>query len=333
MRISVWIGGMALAVVATIGLFSFQFAAPAEPAKADGKPIADDRDELANKLMERVTLKDPLDNVPLKEAVKTLSEGYGITLLVDANSFPNNLAAVAALDAADDSPVLNQKISVPAMKNVRLGTLIKEVADQVHGFYLIYPDQIRIVGLTKAYTLTKPLKADYSIERPINHQPGYAVDPEPDEGSLVPQDVLIMSAIDPLTAVSFNEKPLEDALKEISVRTNRTIVVANQAGESKKTPITARFTNVPVDRAVETIAEMAGLKMFRKGNVLLVTTPARAKELDPAPPPRPQIIGNGGLGGGIGPISGGVPTAQANEDLKKKIAELEKAIDELKQKN
>ncbi len=364
MRTSRWISGLAVAVPAIVGLFFLQFAAPAQPAKADVKPISDDRDELANKLMERVTLKDAIENLPLKEVLQQLSDTYKITLLVDRNSFVENGAGAVALGADNEPTVLTQRINVPPMKNVRLATVIKDVANQVQGFYLITPDHISIVGFTKAYTETKPLKGDCLIER---H--------DADEEGLLPSPTsLARRAMDPLVTVSFNEKPLEDALKEIGVHTNRTIVVANQTADAKKTPITARFANVYVDRAVETIAELAGLKMVRKGNVLLVTTAARAKEFDPAPAPQPQMggIGFGGMGGGgfggvgtggfggmggggfggmggIGGIGGGIgpnaglsaptglppapsPANQSTEELKKKIAALEKENAELKQK-
>jgi hypothetical protein len=346
MRSSRWIGGMAVAALAIAALFFIQFSAPAQPAKTDAKPIADDRDELANKLMERVTLKDPIENMPLKDALKQMSEKYNITLLVDRNSFGDNGAAAVAM-GADNEAVLNQPINVPAMKNVRLATVIKEVADQIRGIHLIYPDHIRIVSEGRAYTVTKPLMVDYLVERPANYASCQgAVEPDNDS-SIVPQDYLVKSGMDPLATVSFNEKPLEDALKEIGIRTNRTIVVANQVAENRKTPITGRFTNVPVDRAVETIAEMAGLKMFRKGNVLLVTTAARADVLAPAPARRisnagqiPPISGAfsfnagqvQGIGGGGFPVNPLPATDQSSEELKMKVAELEKTISELKQK-
>ena len=130
-----------------------------------------------------------------------------------------------------------------------------------------------------------------------------------------------------LLTASFTEKPLQEALKEIELRTNSTIVLANQAGENGRAFVTARFTNVPVESAVATLAELAGLKMARKGNVLLVTTQERADEFAPGPapeaPPAP-------MPGGIAPMPAAAD--QSIEALKMKVAELEKAIAELKQK-
>jgi hypothetical protein len=313
MRISTCTGGLVLASLATIGWFSTQAAIPAPPApaKAVEKASADDRDELANKLFERTTLKDPLKNITFKEALDLLSEKYEITLLVDQKSFGPGAPAAAALNADDDG-VLGQPINVPAMKNVRLGTILKFIADQVDGVYLIYPDHIKFVGAARAYTLTRPALRVYMAEE----NPGAP----PADNELESQQDFIRSI--PLVTVSFNEKSLPDALKEIELRTNRSIVLANQAADKIKTTITARFTNVPVDTAVATVAEMAGLKMARKGSVLLVTTAERAKEFDPAPPSALNF-GRGLLG--MGDLSNG-------DDLKKKVAELEKAVEELKAK-
>ena len=126
----------------------------------------------------------------------------------------------------------------------------------------------------------------------------------------------------PLVNVNFTEKPLQEALREVETRTNRNVVLAPQAGDRAKTPISTRFTNVPVDTAVATLAEMAGLKMARRGNVLLVTTAERAKEFDPPPPAIPP-----GFGFPCNPLLQFDPQA---EDLKKKVAELEKTVAELK---
>jgi hypothetical protein len=310
MRASTRLGGLVFASVASLAVLGWLWAqvgltAPA-PAKAPDKGFLDDREELANKLLERVTLKDPLENVALKQAVDFLGDKFGLTVIVDRSLGGGDPAAVA-LNGNED--VLNQPISLRVMKNVRLGTVLQAIVDQVNGVYLIYPDHIKIVSAARAFTLTKPVLRTYS-----------GVDPDPQDAQMEPADALVRAI--PLVTTSFRERPLTEALRDIEVRTNATIVLSNQAANEAKTQITARFTNVPVESAVATIAEMAGLKLAHKGNVLLVTTADRAAEFDP-PPAKPVMPAFGGAALGLNP---GV------DELTKKVAELEKAVGELKAK-
>jgi hypothetical protein len=259
-------------------------------------------------LLQRVTLDKPLDAVPLKDVIEFLNEKYELTILVDGKSFSPGVAVAAeavALKAADE--ILNFQISVPVMKNVRLATILKHMTDQMDGVYLLYPDHIEIVSAARALTLTKPPVHDY-----------------PDENERGASFEEIARSI-PLVHANFKDVSLQDALREVEVRTNRSIVIATQAGDKAKTSITARFTNVPVDTAVATLAESVGLTMARKGNVLLVTTAERAREFVPAP------LANT-LPGGFGPGISGVTTDPQVEELKKKVAELEKVIEGLKKK-
>jgi hypothetical protein len=76
--------------------------------------------------------------------------------------------------------------------------------------------------------------------------------------------------------------PLADVLRAVSNRTNRTAVVAADAAEKAKAPVSASLANVPFETAVSTLAEAAGLKAIRNGNTVLVVTQARAKELTEA---------------------------------------------------
>src|SRR5262249_50216679 len=93
MHISTWTGGLVLASVAVVGWFTSQAAipAPAAPPKDIEKAPADDRDELANKLLERTTLKDPFNNNTLKEVLNFLSDKHDITILVDEKSLMGNI--------------------------------------------------------------------------------------------------------------------------------------------------------------------------------------------------------------------------------------------------
>lgn len=300
MRASFCAAGLVIALV-VVGWFAFSEATPA-PADARKDAKGDDREQLADKLLERVTLKDPLNNVLLKEALGLLMDRHDITILVDNGGFGEAGAAVAV--NAEENPILNATINVPAMKNVRLATILKHITDQINGVYLIYPDHIKIVSAAKAFTMTKPtLTTGISeMEQPMESP-----------------DALVRSI--PLVTVSFGEKNLIEALRDIEVRTNATIILANQAAEKAKTPIQARLTNVPVDTAVATLAEMAGLKLARRGNVLLVTTAERAKDFDPPPPPQPM-----GTIGGLGVV----PQGDAAAELKAQVAELEKELAERK---
>jgi hypothetical protein len=82
MRARFWLGGMALIAVALISWQAGSGAAPAPAEKAEGKSPSDDRDEFSNKLMERVTIEKPFEQVPLKEVLEYLSKTHDINLIV-----------------------------------------------------------------------------------------------------------------------------------------------------------------------------------------------------------------------------------------------------------
>lgn len=310
MRTRLPFGALSLAAVAFVGWVMSQAAAPLPlVAKDEKKASADDRDNLASKLIQRVTFDKSIENTPLKDAIELLSDKYDLTILVDGKSFSPGPAAVA-VNAADE--ILMAPVNIPAMKNVRLATILKHLADQIDGVYLLYPDHIKLVSTARAMTLTSPPVRDYLPEGE-------------DAGSPEGQHEVIRSI--PLVHANYKEVALQDALRDVEVRTNRSIVLASQAGDKAKTVISARFTNVPVDTAVATLAESAGLTMARKGNVLLVTTAERAKEFAPPMNPYPFGIGCNPLGNPFG-----FQVDPQVEELKKKVADLEKTIAELKKK-
>jgi len=315
MRARIWFFGPAFAAAVVIAFFTLSGAVPAPPAKPEPPAPQDDRDAMAAKLMARVTIDKALADVPLKDVLEMLSEKHDLTILIDKKSFGDGAPLAAAVNAQDNA-VLDKPISIPAVKKVRLATIFKMVGDQIGGGYLLYPDHIKFVGAGKLETLTNPLPKNFGVPE----------DPEAPES----RENIVLSI--PLVNVNFEDRPLRDALRDVEIRTNRSIALAPQANDRGNIPIKTRFTNVPVDSAVATLAEMAGLKMARKGNVLLVTTVERAKEFEP-PPPAP-LFGlnnlNNLLPNNLLPNnSPQTPDAQV-EELKKKVAELEKTIAELK---
>lgn len=305
---------LALAFISIVGWLSTPMmpAAPSAPQKAESKAPIDDRDDLMNKLMDRITIDKPMRGTTLRDVLAYLDDRLDLTILVDYKSFDNQGGGAVALNA-DEESIINQLVTLPAMKNVRVATILKNVADQIDAVYLLEPDHIKFVSLSRAETLTRPAK----------HA-------NVDENDMATENQADLVRSVALLNVNLQDKPLQDALREVESRTNRTIVLAPQSGDRGKTPITTRFTNVPVETAVAALAEMAGLKMARKGNVLLVTTEERAKAFDvpvPSAPAQNILAPCNPLGGGFFNLA----ATDANvEELKKKIASLEKALEEIK---
>jgi hypothetical protein len=79
----------------------------------------------------------------------------------------------------------------------------------------------------------------------------------------------------PLVHADFEGRPLADALQDLSHQSGVSVVVDARAADKAKTPVSASFLNLPLDTAVRTLAEMAGLKSALNDNTIYVSTEAR----------------------------------------------------------
>lgn len=111
--------------------------------------------------------------------------------------------------------------------------------------------------------------------------------------------------------VEFENVPLSKAVKELAGRYGVSVVIDPRAVKSKaaESPVSLQVDDVPFEAAIRLLCEMADLKPARMGNVIFVTTEARADRLKDGdslvPMPRIQIPGIpdgilGGIGGGVG---------------------------------
>ncbi len=111
--------------------------------------------------------------------------------------------------------------------------------------------------------------------------------------------------------VDFDAVPLNKALKELSTKYGVNVIIDPRSIKSKaaENPVTLQAEDVPFEAAVRLMCEMADLKPARMGNVIFVTTEARADKLKdgdslvPSPSPTmpmgiPGVFG--GLGAGLG---------------------------------
>ncbi len=103
---------------------------------------------------------------------------------------------------------------------------------------------------------------------------------------------------------TFDKTPLDEALKDLSERSDVTIVLDAKAAEKVKPVVTAHLANTPLDTAVQLLAEMSDLRSVALGKTLFVTTAAKAKRLykqaHPAMPELPNGAGALGFGGALG---------------------------------
>jgi hypothetical protein len=92
--------------------------------------------------------------------------------------------------------------------------------------------------------------------------------------------------------VDLDRVELAAALKGLARETATNLIVDARVAKEAQAPVTLQAEDVPLETAVRLLAEMAGLKPVRVGNVLFVTAKANAvslradPDLAPAPTPR-----------------------------------------------
>jgi type II secretory pathway component GspD/PulD (secretin) len=140
------------------------------------------------------------------------------------------------------------------------------------------------------------------------------------------EEVAVYRLLKQRISVDYEAVPLNKALKELSSRYGVNVVIDPRTAKTRSAdnPVTLQVDDVPFEAAVRLMCEMADLKPARMGNVIFVTTEARADKLRdgdslvPTPGlPTPGVPGLvPGLGGGLGgivpgvapnPAAGGVP--------------------------
>jgi hypothetical protein len=188
-------------------------------------------------LAKPVTLEIGLgDNTPLKEAVEFISDRYDITLLV----------ATQAFEAEGTTDVEAQPVKLPKLIGVKLSTVLRLLAAQIHGTYLIRPDFVEILPIKRARPESWQEKRD----------------------------------LPPTVSAEFTQCSLAEALRELSDLSGITIVLDSRASDKAKAGVTATLRNVPIDTAVLILSDMAFLRPVPLDNVLYVTTKENAEELN-----------------------------------------------------
>jgi uncharacterized protein YaiI (UPF0178 family) len=77
--------------------------------------------------------------------------------------------------------------------------------------------------------------------------------------------------------------PLKDVLQRLARDTGANVMLDQRLTKEGQTAVRAQLDDVPLETAVEVVADQAGLKAVRLSNVLYVTTEARAEKLHRPP--------------------------------------------------
>ena len=95
------------------------------------------------------------------------------------------------------------------------------------------------------------------------------------------RDVAVDRQLQQLVNVDVQRTPLADALKKLARETAANLVIDPR--EDSQFRLTMQLEEVPLEMAVRIMAEAANLKPVRVGNILFVTSAARANDLEADP--------------------------------------------------
>jgi len=250
-------------VGAGVGLWYAHAAAPPAPAGQQAGPAKKkeprrlrDRDFRAalDKTIDFSGFDDP--KTTLIEALNKLASDHGVVFDVQERAFRFEM-----LNDVLKTELVRDGDAVPPMNKTTLATVLRKVLGRVPvpsgATYLIRRDAIEI---TTGQFLDEELKLTKARD---------------DSEQVIPV---------PLTRVLWEEiraEPLAAVLERIAEASDVTVLLDPSTKQKAATKITATLRNVPLDVALELLADMADLALVRKANAFYVTTPEKATRLQP----------------------------------------------------
>jgi hypothetical protein len=222
----------------------------------------DDSAKIAEKLLDRIDFDQGGESIPLKEVLQYLRDKCGLNILFDTKSLRETGEGVPS--SVDDAT-----ISIPNMKNVRIETVMRKIVDQIDLEFVITSDHVSITTAATKDLLTGQAKRLPDL---------YPANGNEDQFAEVERSIQVRTT--PFITASFKDVSAAEAFKEVASRAGRTVVISQAASEKAKSSLTVHLTNVAFETATASLAEAAGLRAFRTGNVVVIVTTERAKQID-----------------------------------------------------
>lgn len=193
--------------------------------------------------------------LPMDQAINQLREQTGLNVQTDR----------AIVSPSVPSPMLQGPLG-PLGPNPAFSTQIR-LQGEFHGI----PLRAALTKLLRDHNLTHVLIGDTVLITTI--------------------DMGVERQLQQSVSVNVEGKSLAEELKRLGRETGANLVLDPRMAKEGKTALTLRLDEVPLETAVEVLADMAGLRPVRLNNVLYVTSEARAKALHKPPPAAPSTFG------------------------------------------
>ncbi|HKI30781.1 MAG TPA: hypothetical protein VKA46_02735 [Gemmataceae bacterium] len=270
---------------------------------------------------------------------------------------PAALAFALALTAAPAAPVpsprddkkpaeapaekirkaLDQEIANLEIENQQLNLAIEQLHEETKINFVLDRTTIAQMGIDVDSATVKAklqkVKARTALRNILNQYGlSYAIVGE--SVLITTEEMAVYRQLKQRVSIDIDRVEMAKALKGLARETATNLLVDTRAQKDAQTAVTLQLDDVPLETAVRLIAESAGLKPVRLGNVVLVTTKAHATELrnepDLVPSPRvpgadmPVPPGVAVPGGGVVPLP--APAAPAAPNPPEKPADPPKLL-------
>jgi hypothetical protein len=176
---------------------------------------------------------------------------------------------------------LDQPISVE-FANAALQDAVAKLTDQTKLNFVLDRASMQQLGIVPEQSLVTikvekvPLRV--GLRRLLSqYNLGYAV--IGDMVLITTEDMAIHRQMRQRINLDLDRVSLDAALKDLAKRTVTNLVLDGRVTKEAQTPVTLKLEDVPLEVAVRLMANQAGLRPVRTGNVLYVTTKANAAEL------------------------------------------------------
>jgi hypothetical protein len=154
-------------------------------------------------------------------------------------------------DATEDKFDFEQQVIQfhSQLRQISLATVLETICAQLNAGYLVRKNRIEILPLP---ALRKELKCPDALESDLRR----------------------------LVVRFYEGATIREALEDLADGQGRTVLLSGLVDKEVQKVVNVRLVNVPFDAAVETVANMADLRLVRKANVLLVTNKEQAETLN-----------------------------------------------------